>query len=332
MKSFSLLFLSLLFAINIVDGQNLITVQNGGEPRFYSKIESAFSEAQNGDTIYLPGGGYSSISISKRVHIIGAGHHPDSAKVTSRTIISNVYLQDGSDYGSLCGIHNGVLTYSDGVVGYSITRCNIWTIGPAQSIGADQSYWLIKECFISGLDLRGSTHLISNNIIYQFARVSNSKIANNIFSNLSSSIASFQGNDNIILNNIFPHTTNPSPGSGNKFYHNVNWGVNGVKNTNQGYGNIITPQYPLDSIFVLFPNVVNGVVQDLYGGDFHLKQNSVLKNTGTDGTDIGIYGGAFPWKEGSVPFNPHFQRVQISPKTDNQGNLNVSIKVSAQDH
>jgi len=66
--------------------------------------------------------------------------------------------------------------------------------------------------------------------------------------------------------------------------------------------------------------------------DYHLKADSPGKNAGKDGTDIGIYGGSYPWKEGSLPFNPHYQKIQVAPKTDNQGNLNVNIMVKAQDH
>jgi len=69
-----------------------------------------------------------------------------------------------------------------------------------------------------------------------------------------------------------------------------------------------------------------------YSQDYHLQSTCPGKNAGTDGTDIGIYGGVFPWKEGSVPANPHFQSIKIGPKTDNSGNLNVKIKVAAQDH
>jgi len=65
--------------------------------------------------------------------------------------------------------------------------------------------------------------------------------------------------------------------------------------------------------------------------NYQLTSTSPGKNAGRDGTDIGIYGGSFPWKDGSIPFNPHFQAAQIAPTTDSTGNLNVNIKVSAQD-
>jgi len=52
---------------------------------------------------------------------------------------------------------------------------------------------------------------------------------------------------------------------------------------------------------------------------------------GTDATECGIYGGIFPYKEGAVPYNPHIQQKSISSVTDINGNINVNIKVVAQD-
>ena len=71
-------------------------------------------------------------------------------------------------------------------------------------------------------------------------------------------------------------------------------------------------------------------------GGFSFTDNYHLVNPilyiGTDNTQVGIYGGAFSWKEGSIPFNPHIQIKQISPTTNNNGLLPVNIRVKAQDH
>jgi len=94
--------------------------------------------------------------------------------------------------------------------------------------------------------------------------------------------------------------------------------------TNVGSNNIVGQEQ--SSIFINQEgNTFN------YTHDYHLQTSSPGKNAGTDGTDVGIYGGIYPWKEGSIPFNPHFQQVQVSPKTDANGNLNVNIKVEAQE-
>jgi hypothetical protein len=52
----------------------------------------------------------------------------------------------------------------------------------------------------------------------------------------------------------------------------------------------------------------------------------------TDGTDVGIYGTASPYKPGGVPYNPHFRSATIAPATDPDGDLPVNIRVAAQTH
>ena len=84
------------------------------------------------------------------------------------------------------------------------------------------------------------------------------------------------------------------------------------------------------SISSIFVNYAQGGFS--YSDDYHLQATSLGKNGGIDGTDIGIYGGLFPWKDGSVPSNPHITVKNIATKTDNMGKLNVNVTVTAQDH
>jgi len=67
-------------------------------------------------------------------------------------------------------------------------------------------------------------------------------------------------------------------------------------------------------------------------GSYHLHESSPGKNAGKDGTDIGIYGGRYPWKDGGLPVNPHIDTFNVGGNTDTNGTLKVSIKVAAQDH
>ena len=68
----------------------------------------------------------------------------------------------------------------------------------------------------------------------------------------------------------------------------------------------------------------------VFHNNYRLKSTSLGHNAGTDGTDIGIYGGVFPWKDGSMPSNPHIISKTIPGTTDASGNLNVNIKVEAE--
>lgn len=65
MKIFLLTSLLLLTTNLNITAQNLIAVQNGNTPTFYTNLQVAVANAQSGDTIYIPGGGFDGITINK---------------------------------------------------------------------------------------------------------------------------------------------------------------------------------------------------------------------------------------------------------------------------
>ena len=60
--------------------------------------------------------------------------------------------------------------------------------------------------------------------------------------------------------------------------------------------------------------------------DYHLKNPA--NYIGTDGTQVGIYGGLFPWNP--VPSNPQILESKVNTTTTNDGKLNFQIKAEAQ--
>ena len=353
MKIFTCTILGLLLLLaSQTIAQNLIAVQNGNAPKFFTDLTDAITNAQSKDTIYIPGyvfsvpSGNSGFFLDKELHFIGVGYHPDSTLSTGFTQINgNIFLGNGTSYGSIEGIyHNGVIYFSEKgnpsmVTSFCIKRNNLNSI----AFVSDNTIHYTKNSItenvirgsISGSDPGVQNNLISNNIIVgQIMGLGyNNQIKNNIFIGNYSSIDNLNGC--LLENNIFQKTgpnvfginnctfkSNLSPTS---MFVGFNAGFNYL-GTNVFTSNIIES---FDEIFVNYPVTTS---EFNYGFDFHIKPTSLGKNAGRDGTDIGIYGGAFPWKEGSIPANPHFQRINISPKTDNCGNLNVKIKVAAQDN
>ena len=67
-----------------------------------------------------------------------------------------------------------------------------------------------------------------------------------------------------------------------------------------------------------------------YTANYHLLPTCVGVGAGTDGTDIGIFGTASPYKEGAVPMNPHVIRNMINTSSNNN-TLHIDIQVEAQD-
>jgi hypothetical protein len=341
-KTLFLLLVAFLIIIHLANGQNLIAVQNGGNPTFFLQVNDAIANAQDGDTIYIPGGIWSvSQPINKRLHIIGVGHNPDSTLATFQTTINgNISLTAGASYGSLTGIAlQGVIdAYGSPVNNYTVSRCSLSGITFYQVSDIVFIENIISGTYSSYSGGFAANCSFFNNIIsmwipeYGYPPFSNCCFKNNIFLYQTNcwgqcGLYSIYCKYSLIENNIFVGSTSlfyqisNSIVKNNLFVDNLSFPIG----TNVGSNNIVNQ--PQSSIFV---NQSGNSFS--YGHDYHLQSTCPGKNAGTDGTDVGIYGGIYPWKEGSLPFNPHIQTVQVSPTTSTSGGLNVNIKVAAQDH
>ncbi len=344
MKTFVIILLALVAATGNGFSQNLIAVQNGGEPKFYQQVDDAIVNAQDGDTIYIPGGNWNiSQQINKRLHLVGVGHNPDATSATFPTTLNSITLAAGAGSGSLTGIYlkNGIRGTNDPVNSYTIFRCRIsGDIVSHSNFNFVQN--VLEGIIASGPNYDSATNcsFLNNIINTNFYSDSKSPFINSIFKNnifLRGSgcyldcFYNIKGQYLLVENNIFLtfddtgqvtfSDVSNSTAKNNLFVERFPF-PNGTTNVDSKN---ITGQ-PQSTIFVNQEgNTFN------YTHDYHLQINSSGKNAGTDGTDVGIYGGIYPWKEGSIPFNPHFQQVQVSPKTDANGNLNVNIKVEAQE-
>jgi hypothetical protein len=321
---FALLTLLIIAAIG-AKAQTLIAVQNGKGPTFFSDLPTAITNAAAGDTVYIPGGSFSAITINKLLYLVGVGHNPDSTSATSRTVIQNITLAPGADGGLLTGAAISQLATNGNVNGYTISRCNINSIVLLGYSGL--SNFTINENIIGTLDIAGTNHSLNNNIFSSSVGLSigYSIIRNNLFTYIVSGVVTLGATNCTIENNIFQNGAIVDVGN-SVFNNNINAGPNGIDaNNNQGIGNFTG--IPFNAIFPTYDPTI-----DIYKANYNLPLNSPYKNAGRDGTDIGIYGGAFPWKPGSIPFNPHFQSLNVAPKTDSSGNLKVQITVAAQNN
>ena len=156
-----------------------------------------------------------------------------------------------------------------------------------------------------------SSVIFSNNIITQTTNnqfnttVSAMAITNNIFiggtDKPGSRFISGRLTDATVTNNIFYGTTpdsNGSPFERNSFLNNISFGTSNdaLPPTGSGVGNTGSGnQVSVDPKFVNAPYAV------VYAAtmDFTLQPTSPGKNAGTDGTDIGITGGAYPVTSGN---------------------------------
>ncbi|MBK8701224.1 MAG: hypothetical protein IPN29_17470 [Saprospiraceae bacterium] len=318
-------------------------VKPNGTTTIHSTLQSAYNASSDDDYIYLPGGTFETslpVEINKRLHIIGAGVNADSSMVTGITKIHHLKFKEGAAGGSLEGVniysqsgnnslHFGNISSNteDAAISYTIANCQIFG-------WVDFYNWenvtlrnnVITNAGVNGF-LRNS--FITNNIMYWIGGVLGPSIefSNNILLsiNFPNNLPSYC----LFKNNIF-NLYACVISSNSIFHNNVNLEPN--VNENQVFNNL---NEIWDSIFIN-PGSVNNTLscnmskpEYLYHdtNNYHLKITSACNNSGTNGTDRGIYGGAFPWKPGSIPSNPHIYHKNVAGSTNANGQLQVHFKV-----
>lgn len=344
----SFLILGIVCLIKVNAQNPVTTLQHNGTTQVYygqSSFSDALGVAVNGDTLVLSAGFFTApTSISKGVKVYGSGHFPDSANVPKRTtIMSGLNINAGADSLRLEGLFiNGDINYdANNSINYvSIIRCRLGSaLFNSSSSSVSKNYCSYKECFIDGginFSYYGDHFLLSNSIIFGWIYLSgggininyaatgningNALIENNIFlAGINTSL--FDIKSSLIRDNIIC-SQSLYPGQSNYIYNNlftsdITLSNNGINSYNNNYTNI-----PQSNLFL-------NQTSDFYTSNYHLQNPSLY--LGTNGTQVGIYGGTTPFKEKGAASNPQIINRSIATQTDVNGNLQINVSVKAQD-
>ncbi|MBQ7179504.1 MAG: hypothetical protein IJS08_18950 [Victivallales bacterium] len=343
-------FFSLLGTGTASAQQRIVMLQHNGTSTPFRNVTTALADAyaaaENGDTIYLPGGSFSwPGEIAKKITVYGAGTCPDSTKVTTMTYVNGMRLNSGAEGSHFEGL------YFTGEVGMAenasiddivIARC--WLNSSLNfNSGSTISYglMLINNILCGQIHLKNVYNtLVANCILCGGIEGSfNNTFINNYISGGtrrdcyygSCDTYFIEGDANILENNVINVRTEYIEGirgTSNVFRNNAFsitefvWGTNTIQENNW-LG--ITPS----NIFVN----VEGSNHDTWAAfkftnDYHLVDESAY--TGTDNKQIGLYGGLYPWREGLMPLNPHIRLNSSSDQVDAEGKLQINIHVGAQ--
>jgi len=328
----------IILAIQTANAQNPITTleHTGTTTVFYGQnsLVDAYTASVNGDYLYLSAGYFTApTSIAKGVRIIGTGHFPDSTNVAKRTnILSALTINAGADSLHLEGLYiNGDINYANSSTNYvKVKRCNIGQVNfMSYSEGASKNFCTYEECFIRGniyFNEFGNNLLIKNNIIN--GTINNIKgsavIDGNIF--LTNGYPPFNGvYSSVIKNNISVMTSNTilNQSTGNTLSNNL-FSKTSVDFSNNFSNNNYTGIAQTN----IFVNQTGNAID--YTQDYHLKSPAIY--IGTDGTQVGLYGGTTPFKDKGAPSNPQILTKTVGDQTDTNGNLQINFKVKAQDN
>jgi hypothetical protein len=354
MKRLSIFLSVFILGIHSLSAQELIAINHvAGGSEFFTRLDSAVVHSANGDYIYLPGTALMNIGnlvIDKGVHIIGAGIYPDSCFATGTTFLQgNITIVSGADNGSLQGFMlDGLLTFGTSqanqhVSSYYVSRCNLSAIYLSNN-GTDTttSSFLFRENVIRGHIYGGHSNAsFRNNIIQgQLNCFYGATFSNNDFLWGNNKTLNQYIKNSTFSNNIFKVSCAVYYGyytiycTDNNYYYNLFTGTLAFYNDYygcylnlNGFGNISGNLENVPEAQIYTSQAGNAY--DIHH-NYHLIAGSPGISGGSDGTDVGIYGGE-PFKDGMLPINPHIQFKYVAGSTSPGGTLNIHFKVAAQE-
>lgn len=324
MKKFIVLFVAVMamFATTAKAQSSLLATLNheGTISTFYgtNALQQAHAAAADGDVITLSSGTFQSVNITKAVTLRGAGMVLDAATQTEPTVLANEFSINIPDETTQRLTIEGIYTnqkvnieklknamflkdrfniifagYRSGQMATDLTfiHCKI----AKNYYGANTTYnsASFQNCIVSGID--GYNYIFNNCII------------------------GLGGNHYLCYTSEYKNCVIKYPQSSS--------------NSTTMYNNLYTGSHSLD-----IPNKTNVRVDEdseviknilVYSddNDFKLTEEAKALIKGTDGTEVGIYGGNLPFDP--TPTNPQISKFNVAAKTTADGKLSVDIEVKS---
>lgn len=355
----SVLIFSLFLSVNLaVFGQSVLIVDNNqGSGAQYTTVQTAVDAASAGDIIYLQPSpnSYGHIQMNKSLKIYGIGHLPE-LNAGARANVGNIYFRTEDASGSkISGLniqniyldnttfnnHDVVITNNRirGISGNSTTsRANNAIVSgnffydTSNTLAIDNynsQNWIISNNTFSRANTYfgyylfyrfNNTTLFNNNIILTlqngdsnqsiqlFNSCSGTQLSNNIFLFSGTDVTSINFASNTSLN----------------FQNNLTYSFNTTLDALSGTNNINNT----DPQFVAF---TPGSTLNLPTNDYHIQSGSPAENAGTDGNDLGVFNGGFPFSIRGYPTElPYITDFVIFNNIISAGtSLNINIKANA---
>ncbi len=331
-KLFSLLSMLCMSMGMFAQGSLLATLSHEGEiSTFYGAkaLQDAHNAAVNGDVITLSSGTFNAVDITKAVAIRGAGMDVDSSTGTLPTIISgdfNINISDaGTNRLTMEGLHHKQrITYKGTLTNAMFLKCRFSQIDEGTNSKMVNGSFI--HCKISGFfELSaGSSASCVNSFI------ANPVSINDISSNfeMTNCVVRLERGVNSVKSStlincaIYVYVT----GSYGDFYWefpSTTSLFNNVSNLDRVWRNCPNRTNQTAGMDAIFKTYREG-----YSDSENLELTDEAKTTylGTDGKEIGIYGGSLPFS--ATPTNPQITKCEVASKSTADGKLSVDIVVN----
>lgn len=349
-KLFSFISMFCMSMIVFAQGSLLATLSHDGNiSAFYgaSALKSAVAAAESGDVITLSSGQFSATNITKPITLRGAGMSvsTDSLNAHEATIIQGSFSINIADSleGRLAmeGLYfNNGITYSGVLNNAQFLKCRFlnFTAG-TNALSRNTSF--IHCRIYNGYTQKGESNAFFINCAVGCPESTSSSSSiefSNCFIKFDSS-SNFGGYANEVINayykNCIIQATHMSnvityaiPSSCTAYYcvglgyKSIFYNMTGKNSTNK-YASDIT------SLFKTYTTTTyDTYIQDRY--NFKLTDEAAVKCLGTDGTQVGMYGGNLTYDEN--PTIPQITKCNVAAKSTADGKLSVDIEVKAAEY
>lgn len=351
-KYFVTLFLSVFCFVVQVSAQSSVIAtlfHDGDIKTFYGTgaLRSAHAAAVHGDVITLSSGSFTATDITKAVTLRGAGMEYDSVSVTEPTIISGDFsIQIASDSTLqnnnlvMEGIyHNatGTITVKGSLNNPQFVKCRLYEIRCSSSSGTYgyMYYANFINCVIVDevLYYRSGSATFVNCYVSDIGSLVSASSASNEFQNCVVEDVDFINLSNTVFRNCFLYAYDTSSSSSHfnqlpstsPAYNCVALSASSSTNIFANQSNTTNTQ--LSSFSDVFKTWTGSSLVNFKTERLELTDAAKTKYLGSDGTQIGIYGGSIPFDP--RPSNPQITKLNVASKSTADGKLSVDIEVKA---
>ena len=314
------LFLLLIAAISCnlcaLAQDNLVaTLQHGSNIQaFYGEdaLSTAHEAAADGDVITLSAGEFNGLDMTKVITLRGEG--------TERTHIKNhvtFTIPENSHHTLLLeGLNISTSSYQTvNIYGFSgsekvvVSKCYFDVPGTNTPLAFEKCNASVMQSHVVGaICANNGSHVTCLNSVFSFPLCKGNGKFDIANCYMNAGEGDFQNVHYSTIKNSIIHTRNPWLDITNSFSHCLT------------QGNIPVPVSDFGWVLSADGDVWNGIVEDNY----HLSEEAAATYIGTDGTQIGIYGGMYPYD--LTPSYPLVKALDVIGSHKN-GKLIVKINV-----
>ena len=325
-KFFSLLIALMALSVTCAKAQtSLIATLNheGTLSTFYGStaLQQAHEAAADGDVVTLSSGTFASVNITKAITLRGAGMAMDAETQTEPTVLSNAFSIDIADETTQRLTIEGIYTSQ------TITIKNL------------KNAMFLKARF-DHIDVSSSSHATDLTFIHCRNTGEVRSYANDFSASFQNCIIAYvYGRYFTFKNCIFADNY----GTGTYLYNNseyknciiLNPKFNGDCSSSTFYNNLytndgnfyITKSNNTNIKIATNDNRIKNLLNYYDDNDYKLTEEAKAIMKGTDGTEVGIYGGSLPYDP--TPTNPQITKFNVASKTTADGKLSVDIEVKS---